>query len=245
MAENRLRVFAGPNGSGKSTILNQIKTKVDFGVYLNADDIEAELRSSNKIDLTIFLDKEVENIELQNYIKNHSLLKKAINTGFTIGLEIKNSIVFSNNVNVNSYKSSLLVDFIRFILLSNKKKLTFETVMSHESKVDILKLSKDLEYKNYLYYISTDDVDLNISRVKERVKEGGHDVPLDKITSRYYNSLKLLHKAIKYTYRTYIFDNSSDKAVLILDILDNEITIHSDFIPDWVDRWLLSYYNIK
>lgn len=244
MSENRLRMFAGPNGSGKSTIFSLIREKVDFGVYLNADDIEGELKKSNNIDLKSFFDKEITNSELQKYINNHSLLIKANDSGFSIGLEINKSIVSSNNEIVNSYESSLLVDFIRYILLSNNNKLTFETVMSHNSKVEILKKSKNLGYKNYLYYISTDDVELNISRVRERVKEGGHDVPLDKITSRYYNSLKLLHKAVEYTYRTYIFDNSSDKAVLILDIFNDEITIHSDFIPSWVDRWLLSYYNI-
>ena len=244
MSENRLRMFAGPNGSGKSTIINLIKQKVDFGVYLNADDIEGELKKSNKIDLKSFFDKEVTDSELQDYIMNHSLLKKANDSGLSISLEINKSVVSSKNKNINSYESSLLVDFIRYTLLSNKSKLTFETVMSHSSKVDILKKSKDLGYKNYLYYISTDDVELNISRVRERVKEGGHDVPLDKITSRYYNSLKLLHKAVVYTYRTYIFDNSSDRSVLILDIFNDEITIHSNFIPNWVDRWLLSYYNL-
>jgi len=47
--ELRLRVFAGPNGSGKSTIIKAIKdTKIggipiDFGYYINADDITQSL----------------------------------------------------------------------------------------------------------------------------------------------------------------------------------------------------------
>jgi predicted ABC-type ATPase len=47
----RLRIFAGPNGSGKSTVINSIKkiTKengvpIDFGVYINADEIARQLR---------------------------------------------------------------------------------------------------------------------------------------------------------------------------------------------------------
>jgi predicted ABC-type ATPase len=46
----RLRIFAGPNGSGKSSIINSIRnytkdngTPLDFGIYLNADDIAKEL----------------------------------------------------------------------------------------------------------------------------------------------------------------------------------------------------------
>ena len=207
---------------------------------MNADNIEAELKISNSIKLTDYVDIDVSNDFLQKYIKDHSILQKAKYSGVSISLVIENSIISSNNSTPNSYETSLLVDFIRHILLSNMKKITFETVMSHKSKVELLKETEKLGYKNYLYYISTDDVDLNISRVKERVKEGGHDVPKDKISKRYFNSLKLLHEAVKYTYRTYVFDNSEDEAILILEIFNNEIIIHSNYIPDWVDRWLLS-----
>jgi len=48
----RLRVFAGPNGSGKSTIINSVKDhevngkKVDFGYYINADELLKKLSKS-------------------------------------------------------------------------------------------------------------------------------------------------------------------------------------------------------
>ena len=243
MSDNRLRMFAGPNGSGKSTIFNQIKDKVEFGVYLNADDIEAKLKISNSIRLTDYVDTDISNDFLQRYVKDHSILQKANDSGLSISLVLEKSIIYSTNHTPNSYETSLLVDFIRHILISSMKKITFETVMSHKSKVELLKKTKEFGYKNYLYYISTDDVELNISRVKERVLEGGHNVPENKITKRYFNSLKLLHEAVKYTYRTYIFDNSGDKAILILEVFHDEIIFHSNYVPDWVDRWLLSYYS--
>ena len=46
----RLRVFAGPNGSGKSTVIEYVRKlkangrPIDFGYYINADDIAAQLR---------------------------------------------------------------------------------------------------------------------------------------------------------------------------------------------------------
>jgi hypothetical protein len=45
----RLRVFAGPNGSGKSTVIERVQSTksknrlIDFGVYINADDIAVSL----------------------------------------------------------------------------------------------------------------------------------------------------------------------------------------------------------
>lgn len=45
-----MRVFAGPNGSGKSSIIKSVLNtklrqgrKLDFGVYVNADDIAVSL----------------------------------------------------------------------------------------------------------------------------------------------------------------------------------------------------------
>jgi predicted ABC-type ATPase len=49
----RLRIFAGPNGSGKSTMIDAIRKEkvngrhVDFGYYVNADEIAVELRRGN------------------------------------------------------------------------------------------------------------------------------------------------------------------------------------------------------
>ncbi|MCL6261757.1 hypothetical protein M3O96_21880, partial [Aquiflexum sp. TKW24L] len=49
--KKRMRVFAGPNGSGKSSIVKytlnvevQEGKKLDFGIYINADDIAVDLR---------------------------------------------------------------------------------------------------------------------------------------------------------------------------------------------------------
>jgi len=72
------------------------------------------------------------------------------------------------------------------------------------------------------------------------VKLGGHDVPQEKIVSRYYRSLELLPEAVKYSNRAYIFDNSSHDRQWIAQI-DNgkEFTFKSENIPEWVERYLL------
>ena len=47
----RLRMFAGPNGSGKSTIKDAIPDYL-LGVYLNADDIEKQIKLTARFDLS-------------------------------------------------------------------------------------------------------------------------------------------------------------------------------------------------
>jgi len=45
----RLRVFAGPNGSGKSTVQARVAVNYDMGYFVNADNIESQLRRHNQI----------------------------------------------------------------------------------------------------------------------------------------------------------------------------------------------------
>ncbi|RLA63457.1 MAG: hypothetical protein DRQ78_06885, partial [Epsilonproteobacteria bacterium] len=146
---------------------------------------------------------------------------------------------------VNSYFASVCADFIRHKLLELKVSFTFETVMSSEDKVVFLKKAQDAGYRTYLYFVATQDPAINISRVQNRVKLGGHSVPEDKIISRYYRSMKLLSKAIKYTDRAYIFDNSSHTKSWIAQI-DNtsEITYKSSQVPQWFSQYLLEVNKV-
>jgi predicted ABC-type ATPase len=52
MPTKRMRVFAGPNGSGKTTIFKGalLDNKVNLGVYVNADEIEEQLKTNKQFD---------------------------------------------------------------------------------------------------------------------------------------------------------------------------------------------------
>ena len=86
---------------------------------------------------------------------------------------------------VNSYLASVASDFLRQKLMEQKMSFTLETVMSHPSKIELLTQAQASGYRTYLYFVATDDPAINISRVKSRVKLGGHNVPEDKIAERY------------------------------------------------------------
>jgi predicted ABC-type ATPase len=233
-------MFAGPNGSGKSTVYNELKNKFDIGIYVNADEIEKKLINSNKFSLLEYnLNTKITNDYFDSFIKNHTLFKKATSDGFVIDLQYNDGEIVNPNLKTHSYEASILADFIRNELISNGKKLTFETVMSHNSKIELLKKARDRGYKNYLYFISTENVEINKQRVFERVKNGGHPVPVHKIEERYIRSLEYLGEAVQYTHRTFIFDNSGSSSALVLDIFKGDkVTFHTDYVPVWVDNYL-------
>lgn len=113
---------------------------------------------------------------------------------------------------MNSYFASVVADFLRQKLLAAQRTFTFETVMSHPGKVELLQKAQAAGYRTYLYYVATDDPAINVSRVANRVALNGHDVPEEKIVPRYHKSLELLMSAIRHSNRAYIFDNSTDNA---------------------------------
>ena len=233
-------MFAGPNGSGKSTILNQIDSQYDIGYYINADLIEQKLKSFGGIELAEYGIAKFNEDSFNRFVKSHTITSKAGNDGYTLNIKLKNGKIIIFNTENFSYEAALISDFLRKTLVNLGKKITFETVMSHISKIDFLQETQKLGYKNYLYYISTESPLINIERVKQRVDLGGHFVPESKIKSRYFDSLKLLKKAVKYTHRTFVFDNSEKEAKLILEIYKGEEVFYKyPEMPKWVDDYLL------
>lgn len=230
----RLRMFAGPNGSGKSTIKEMLLPEW-LGVYVNADEIEKTIREQGCLNLAEF-EVMADDAELQTFLQAHTLLAKAKLLEPARGLTLINGAVQFGSVVVNSYFASVLADFIRNKLLDAKISFTFETVMSSADKVFFLQKAQLAGFRTYLYYVATEDPEINIARVQHRVETGGHPVPTDKIIERYSRSLGLLSDAVTYADRAYIFDNSGhdQNQVLVAEVTDgSEIEIRSDRMPVW------------
>jgi hypothetical protein len=74
-----------------------------------------------------------------------------------------NKIVLKEGYVIEDYFVSFIGDYIRNELLDNSKKFTIETVMSHPSKLEFLKLAKEKGFKVYLYFVALADPELNVS----------------------------------------------------------------------------------
>ncbi|RXF70515.1 hypothetical protein [Arcticibacter tournemirensis] len=101
---------------------------------------------------------------------------------------------------------------MREALLKARRRFSFETVFSHESNLEIMEAAVAAGYKVYLYFVSTESPEINKYRVLLRKTQGGHDVPTNKIESRYYASLSLLYRASQIAYQAFFFDNSTAEA---------------------------------
>ncbi len=239
-AQPRLRVLAGPNGSGKSTIQSELKPQW-IGVFINADEIERALKDSNGElslpKLGIAANPKAVLRRLERHIKNSKFAEKLGMHALLGHMAVTKSLTLQVPGPFNSYLASVLADAIRRELLKEGKTFTFETVMSSRDKVDFMKEARERGYRVYLYFVATDDPEINLDRVRRRVLQGGHPVPADKVRKRYRESIDLMTEACEVAHRAYVFDNSGSKHKLLVEVnelaLDGTIKLHASRLNPW------------
>lgn len=233
----RLRMISGPNGSGKTTITRHLMENynLDWGCYINADEIERSLRAAGQFDLRSVPFKIMES-DFLSFYRDHPLFLRA-----AADLHIEgNTLVLNRPLPEQSYFVTLLADYLRGELVKHNHTFSFETVMSDYNKVELLRNAKKKGYRNYLYYVCTKDPATNKDRVKDRVHKRGHDVPEEKIVERYQRSLNNLLPSLRFCHRAYFFDNSGAGFELVAALSDEKLTLHADDIPNWLFEAVLN-----
>ena len=115
--------------------------------------------------------------------------KSTITSHFDTVGEYTNADDVVASTGISIVDAAKLVDERRYAAIEAKKDITFETVLSSEYKMDILRKAKDEGYFIKCFFVLTVDPSINIARIEARVAQGGHDVPSDKVISRYKKTI--------------------------------------------------------
>ena len=113
----------------------------------------------------------------------------------------------SSDVNA-AYKAAQIDTERRASLMADRKSFATETVFSHPSKLDLNTQAKALGNRVMTFHIAVAHPDLSVARVGERVIQGGHTVPEEKIRNRYERSGPLIRQAILASDIGHVFYNS-------------------------------------
>lgn len=118
--------------------------------------------------------------------------------------------------NITNIEAAKQAERLRELYVASKRSFTFETVLSTDRNLNLLARAKEQGFFIKGYYIFTVDPNLNVARVASRVSNGGHDVPTEKIMSRYWKSRALLPRFFEICDICHVYDNTDSAPVRIV-----------------------------
>ncbi|WP_293268719.1 AAA family ATPase [Neptunomonas sp.] len=151
--------------------------------------------------------------------------------------------IFPEDPEGNSYEAAKYAEQMREQLLIDGATFCFETVFSHPSKIDFIAKAKAFGYQVVMIVLHVETSSLNKARISQRVEEGGHSVPDDKVESRIPRTLDNIRKAIPLCDQVRLLDNSSysDPFKQIATVRPTGISFHQKMVPEWATGLLIDY----
>lgn len=131
---------------------------------------------------------------------------------------------------------------LRYKCLEEERDFVFETVFSSDEKLSFLRKAHDEGFFIRFFFVCTSSPEINVSRIAKRFIEGGHEVPISKIISRYYKSILNASEAIGFVDRAYVYDNSIENELPRLLYRTTQGKLfkkYLDDIPEWAEELLI------
>lgn len=162
-----------------------------------------------------------------------------------INADILAQQLYPNKAEQRSYEAAKIAENIRLELLNEGRSFCFETVFSHPSKIDFIAKAKALGYEIVLVYIHLETASLNQARVSQRVSEGGHHVPNNKVISRLPRVMKNIKQVLPLCDFSYLLDNSrlDNPFQQIAEIRNGQINLIKEPVPTWATELLANYFR--
>ncbi len=114
-----------------------------------------------------------------------------------------------------AYQAAQMAGAERERLIIARESFITETVFSHPSKVDVIRLAQSAGYHVTLHVVLV-PVELSVARVADRVRRGGHDVPEEKVRARHGRLWMYVADAVVLSDECFVYDNSSARQPLRL-----------------------------
>lgn len=162
-----------------------------------------------------------------------------------INADILAKQLYPEQAEQHSYEAAKIAAVMRTQLLQQGRTFCFETVFSHPSKIDFIAQAKALGYEIILVFIHLGRTSLNQARVAQRVSEGGHYVPEDKVSSRIPRVLQNIQQVLPLCDHSYLLDNSrlDDPFQVIAEIHNGQLILKSEPLAEWAKGMLRDYLN--
>ena len=229
--------LCGPNGAGKSTTYTALVAERIIPVlpWVNADELLVQLVTQGEVSLSEFGLRAVSARAFNSAVETHPLKASLVAQGRSLGLlAFGDPPTITTDAEATAYEAALATALIRGCLVAERVSFSFETVMSHPSKIALFSRAAAAGYQTQMIFVCTQDVELNVARVKQREREGLHGVPPDKIRSRYRRCLDLLPQAASHCDFVYLLDTTRDERELVATKTPEGWSVHTE-LPAWAE----------
>lgn len=125
------------------------------------------------------------------------------------GLPFINADVIAAEAGLGAYEAAAVAETLRRERFTQRERFIFETVFSDPvaEKLLFLEEAVSVGYTVVLFFIGVSSPDVSVDRVGMRVIEGGHDVPSDKLMTRFPRTLENLRLAMLRLPLVLVYDN--------------------------------------
>jgi predicted ABC-type ATPase len=155
------------------------------------------------------------------------------------GLRFVNADALASELGLGAADAMAMANALRRALVLRRESFVFETVFSDSvgDKLTFLAETASLGYTAVLCYIGIASAAMSEERVAMRVTQGGHDVPSDKLKTRFPRTLANLHAAIRQLPHVLVFDNSDLHRAyrLVATFERGQCLTRVEPLPPWLD----------
>lgn len=154
-----------------------------------------------------------------------------------VALPFLNADEVAAKTGIDSFSAARILDALREQMIEERRGFLTETVFSDPdgAKLDMLKRAVAAGYDVTLIYIAVASPQLCAKRVEQRTQHGGHDVPREKLATRFVRSLANLERACTELPVVKIYDNSSPTdPYRLIAVVENGRPTHHGTVPKWL-----------
>ncbi len=130
-------------------------------------------------------------------------------------------------------------------LIKDKKDFMIESNLANSNDYIWIENMIKHGFEIILFFMCTGDLNVNINRVERRVREGGHNIPVEIIIHRYKIGLTYLKGKLHLFKEVFLIDNATDEAIEVAHVKNGHLTKEFVQFPKWADDLLYIIKRMK
>ena len=138
----------------------------------------------------------------------------------------------------NTKNAQLIIAIDLNYCLENNLSFTQETTLAGHRTVRTIKQARKQGYYITMYYVGLSSMEESIDRITNRVRKGGHNIPIDDVKRRYEKRISSLSKVIPLCDEVIFYDNENG-FIKVAEVKNNKFQYFNGYKP----KWIVEYKN--